>query len=99
MTSDYLFNVVVDMYPSYIQCPILPHKAPHTTHVVPVIRVLIPPKAVDIRIKQVVDCRQTVEILAFVAFWAQAPREEQAEIAPRHFIRACISRVFSNIAA
>jgi hypothetical protein len=52
--------------PTDIQRAVLPHERAHTTHVISVIAEFVPPETVDIRVEDVVDGREAVQILALV---------------------------------
>jgi len=62
-----------------VESMVLPHEATHATHVVAVVAVLVAAKAVDVGVEQVRDGGETVQVFAFVAARAEAPREEEAE--------------------
>lgn len=91
-------NVVGDMYPSHIYRPILPHKTTHATHIVPVVAMPIPPKAVHIRVEQVVRPREPVQVIAVLSLDTNASREMQAEVAAIYAVGLRIPAVFRNIA-
>ncbi len=94
-----LLDIVRDMYPPHIECPVLPHKGAYAAHVVPVIAELVPPKTVDIRIEQVMQSRKAMQILALLPARTQAPGEEEAKVAAHGAIRASVAAVACNVAA
>ena len=99
MPRNHLFDIIRDVYPAHIQRPVLPHEAPHPTHVIPVVTVLVPPEAVHVRVEQIVQPRQAVQVLALVAARAEALGEEQAEVRAGHLVRARVARVGRDDAA
>lgn len=94
-----LLDVVRDVYPSDVDGPVLPHEAADAAHVVAVVRVLVAPEAVDVRVEQVVDARESVEVLTVLALGADAACEEEAEVGTGDFVRACEATVLGDIAA
>ena len=99
MPSYDFLDVVRDMNAPDIDRPVLAHEAASAAHVVAVVGVFIPAKDVDIWIEEVVQARQTVQVLALMALGADASREEEAEVAPRDAIRLGVSGVLSHVAA
>lgn len=99
MPSHHFLDVITDMYPSHIDRAILPHKASHTTHVISIIRVLVPAKNIHIWIKHIMDAWQSVQIFALLTLRTYSPRKEKAEIASRHLVRLRISRILRDVAA
>ena len=59
---------------------------------------LIPPKAIHIRIEQVMYPRQPVQVLALMALGADPTREEQTEVAAGYFVGARIAAVARDAA-
>lgn len=57
MPRHYLFNIIRDMYPTNIYRSILPHKAADASHIISIVRMLVSPKHVDVRIEHVMYAR------------------------------------------
>lgn len=99
MARDNLLDIIRDVDAAHVQRAILARERPHTAHVISVVAELITAKAVNVGVEQVVQRRQTMQILALVALVADAAREEQAEIGPRDLIRPRVSAVLGDVAA
>ena len=54
MPRNHLLDIARDMYPAHIERPILSCKASHAPHIIPVITMLVPPKAVHVWIEMIV---------------------------------------------
>ena len=99
MPSYNLLNVVCYVYPSNVECSVLPHKTTNSAHVISVITVLVPAKAVHIWVEDIMDGGQSVEVLASTAFWTDPPCEEQTEVGTRNFVGTSISAVCRDVAS
>jgi hypothetical protein len=54
MTRGDLFDVVCDVDPTHVDCPVLPHEAPHAAHIISVVTMLVPPKHIHVWVEHVV---------------------------------------------
>ena len=73
--------------PPNIQSPILPIKAPHPTHIIPVISKLVPGETVFGRVGHgVVRVGEGVAVFAFPAVGTAPTREEEADV----FVAGCV---------
>lgn len=98
MASDDLLNVVGNVYATNVEGAVLAHEAAHASHVVSVVAVLVAAEAVDVRIEDVVDGGQAVQVLALLALGAQALGEEEAEVAPGDPVGARVATVLGYVA-
>lgn len=97
MPGDHFLNAVSDVDAPDVESAVLSHETAYTTHVVAVVAVLVPPEAVDIRVEDIKDRREAVQVLALVALRTQTPGEEEAEITARRLVRRCPTRVVADV--
>jgi len=81
---------------SDVERVVLPHEAPHTTHVVAVVAVLVAAEAVDVGVEQVSHSGEAVKVFAFMPTGAQAPRKEEAEKRPGDSVCSCVPRIAAD---
>jgi hypothetical protein len=65
-----LFDVIGYVDPANVKCAVLAHERTHTAHVIAVVAVLVTAEAVHVRVKEIVERREAVEIFAFITFRA-----------------------------
>lgn len=99
VTRDDLFDVVGDVYPAHVDCPVLAHEAPHAAHIVSVIIMLVPSKHIHVRVEHIVYSWESMKVLTLLTFGTDTTGEEQAKVRTRYFVSFCVSAVFHDIAS
>ena len=99
MPSHNLFNIVGDVYPSYIHRTILSHETAHTTHIISVVGELVAAEAVHVGVEEVVRPWQAVQIVTILPVRAEPPRKPRAKVAPGNLVGLCVSAVLDNVAS
>lgn len=60
---------------------------------------LVPPEAVNVRIEDVVNVWEAMQVLAVPALWANSTREEQAEVGTRNLVCFGVAAVLGDVDA
>ena len=94
-----LLNIISNVNSPDVKRPVLPHEAPHSTHIIPIVTVLISPEAINIRIEQIMYPWQSVQVLALMALGTDSTRKEQTKVAAGYFVGARIAAVARDAAS
>ena len=94
-----LLDVVGDVDAANVDGSVLAHEAANTSHIVTVVGVAVAAEAIHIRIEQIVDSRQTVQVLAVLALGADAAGEEEAEVGAGDPVGLRVAAVLGDITA
>jgi hypothetical protein len=97
MARNDLFDIVGDVYPSDVDCSVLPHEASHAAHVVSVVTVLVSSKHIHVRVEHIVYSWKPVQVFALLTFGTDATGEEQAKVRTRDFVSFGVSTVLHDI--